>query len=485
MPSLNFAIKLLVLLALFSQNLAGLQNMECTDDQQCRDAYTSHYHCSGDRICYYSPVSFSLLEVAGLLTMIAVVTLSNSGAVGAGITIMPIIMVFLEFVVGDAIAYARLTILTGSFVTFVISGFKRSTTDPNKFWTSYSLAAVMGPLLLAGSMIGVMIGNWLPGISIGGILAVYLVVSLIQCFIRAKEEQATEKKKREDTQALDDDLGQIVSPSNVYLPLHDRPKDDKNIATSFESDRRLAMISRTIVTPDVKSVCAMLVEHLPNFLLIILAMALFTLITLLRGGNAFRSIIGIPECQTDSYLILIEGQFLFYGLALLGYMYNAKSFSPEDVGILPDTPIPPSSHHAVRSAILVSSFVIGILSGILGVGGGLVISLYMLNKGLNVQSTASLSIFIVLISSGSTCLQYYVLGLLRFEYCHYFIAVALIGAFLGNVIFRPWIIRTNRNSITVWMLFVVLLAASIIMPADLIRRAFLNSKGALSFGRFC
>jgi Sulfite exporter TauE/SafE len=327
MQSLKFAIKLLVLLALFSQILAGLQNMECTDDQQCRDAYTSHYHCSVDRICYYSPVSFSLLEVAGLLTMIAVVTLSNSGAVGAGITIMPIIMVFLEFVVGDAIAYARLTILTGSFVTFVISGFKRSTTDPNKFWTSYSLAAVMGPLLLAGSMIGVMIGNWLPGISIGGILAVYLVVSLIQCFIRAKEEQAAEKKKREDTQALDNDLGQIVSPSNVYLPLHDRPKDDKNIETSFESDRHLAMISRTNVTPDVKSMCAMLVEHLPNFLLIILAMALFTLITLLRGGNAFRSIIGIPECQTDSYLILIGGQVFFLGLAIACYIYNSKLYN--------------------------------------------------------------------------------------------------------------------------------------------------------------
>lgn len=181
------------------------------------------------------------------------------------------------------------------------------------------------------------------------------------------------------------------------------------------------------------------------------------------------------------------------------YKFNKSTFTPEDVGLettkaeLKDVTLGEQEgpedlsqlHLKIIKHLIVASYIIGILGGMLGIGGGLVISIYMVTMGLNIGSIAAFSIFIVLLSSTSATLQFIIRGDIKIENTYQFIAAALIGSLIANTIIRPIIRRNHKSNAIVWLLFAILCIACVVLPTVMIKRIVHNPEGSLSFGQLC
>ena len=479
-----------ILLITFAKGVLSPQiHYSCLSIDECKSAFTSKYYCNIQLTCEHLPISYSVMEIIGLVIVTLLVTITNTGGVGAGTVIVPTLMVFLKFIVTDAIPHARITVMCGSIITFVMVGLARSRSDKSKFETSYNLAAAMSPLLLGGSQIGVMFAIWLPSSVTGSILGLYLIISLVQTFRRGKKEIKKEKKAKK--------LNNIRSPTTESLPtstyIDASRLEDSGSVTLTRTSSNIYSIENAIpklnldlcAVDQIKSKWQMVLENAHNFFVILLSMCIIVASSLIRGGRGIESVIGIKLCTRDSWLVLSGTQLTFLALSYISYKSNQTVFTPEDVGISPRSTVPRKDHHKVRLHLLASSYIVGIMAGLLGIGGGLVIGLYMMAMGLSMSSTSSFSNFIVLVSSMATTLQFAVLGDLNFKNSYQFAAISLIGSFLGNSVFRPIILKTQKHSIIVWLVFGVLCVAIVVLPAELIKRAIQNPKGATSFGLFC
>ena len=466
-----------ILLIAFAKGVLSPQiHYSCLNTDECKSAFTSKYYCNFQLTCEHLPISYSAMEVVGLVIVTLLVTITNTGGVGAGTVIVPTLMVFLKFIVTDAIPHARITVMCGSLITFVMVGLARSRSDKSKFETSYNLAATMSPLLLAGSQIGVMLSGWLPSTITGAILGSYLLISLVQTFRRAVKEIGREKRLDKPTSEYKPFATQISSNNIVpATTLEDEsdllaiPKRYNNQAPDKPKISKLQLELDTSNKTQ-KSKKKMIIENVHNFMMIILAMCVIVISTLLRGGRGVESMIGIKGCSLSSWLVLCASQIILAVISYISYRTNATVFTPEDVGISPHSRIPREHHHKIRFQLILASYVVGILAGLLGIGGGLVIGLYMMTMGLSMQSTTAFSNFIVLISSIATTLQFAVLGDIQLHNSYQFVVIALVGSFLGNYVFRPLLRKINKTSVVVWLVFGVLCIATVVLPAEIVKR---------------
>jgi uncharacterized membrane protein YfcA len=125
-------------------------------------------------------------EIIGFIAVIIVSAISNSGGYGAGSVIIPVYVFFFGFATTDAIPLSRITIFAGALIQILFSWNQRNPKNKNKFLIDYNLASIMMPLILAGSMIGVIISRFFPGIVITISLILYLVYCIYKLFKKAQ-----------------------------------------------------------------------------------------------------------------------------------------------------------------------------------------------------------------------------------------------------------------------------------------------------------
>jgi len=106
----------------------------------------------------------------------------------------------------------------------------------------------------------------------------------------------------------------------------------------------------------------------------------------------------------------------------------------------------------------------GILSGLLGIGGGLILGPLLLDLGIHPLITTATSNFMVVFISSSTTLQYIMLGIMNFDYGLYCTLLSTLGSFAGTYIIQKYLEKTKRNSVLVFILAAVLAISTIFIP---------------------
>lgn len=468
------AIFLLVLL----QTATGADfNQDCLTTEACVNHFTEKYECK-DGHCKRKFLEFTWMEISGLAIITVLVAMTNSGGVGAGTVITPTIIIFFLYPISFAIPQARVTITTGSLITFIMTGFSRKSNNPNRFQTDYSLAAVITPLLLAGSQVGVIFSRFLPHLVISVLLIGYICLSLYQTFNRATKENKKENKVGNASNPKNDSYAPIRKPSADSSNLEeDTTMGEFQVGDDEEKDSSI----------EIKTKGEMFCEELPNFVLIILAIGIFVLSSLFRGGRTIKSIIGIDECSEKGWLVLLGGQLFSLLLGFVGYAYNKRTFQDVDTELLAtrSTDDTEMSSNEARIRLIFTTYIAGIIAGFIGVGGGMILGLYMLTLGMDVFSVTALSNFIVLISSGSTTFQFIAIGAVQVDISLIFMLVALIGSALGNLIFKRVLKKLRKPSLIVWLLFAVLWLALAALTYEAVDNVKRKGMDTLIFGRFC
>ena len=132
-----------------------------------------------------------MIEYFGAFVLGILIALSNAGGVGGGGVVVPICIVFFGFSPKQSVALSNFCIFSAAITRFLMNIKQK---HPYKKATNidYSLAMVMFPMILLGTMVGVKINTMLPDlILIIGLTLLLVFLSVHSMFtaikIRRKE----------------------------------------------------------------------------------------------------------------------------------------------------------------------------------------------------------------------------------------------------------------------------------------------------------
>lgn len=221
-------------------------------------------------------------------------------------------------------------------------------------------------------------------------------------------------------------------------------------------------------------------EQYLNFIIMVSAFSIILISALTRGGEGRPSIFGIETCSKLTWKIIYVSQFLCSALAYYAYSHNKKELERQSRETMTMT-----QDRNVRGRLILASYLTGVASGVVGVGGGMVLSIYMLSQGMDVSVSGALSIFAILFSSSSTTVQSVIAGGIHLRHAYAVMGMSLIGAVIGNCCLKEVIKRLNKPSIILWILLVVLGIASVVVPYQALAAIVQHPASSFSFGRFC
>lgn len=179
---------LLILLALSGYGMARRFKQPCKVDADCKLYYGSAYQCSiQDKTCrhelnfpFKSKIEF--MEAIGFISVILASALANAGGVGGGGILAPIYIFLFGYTIQESIPLTKATILAGAIVNIFVIIRKRHPHKVNEFLIDFGLSSIILPMLLSGTMIGVIMTQMLPPLLTLTILTLYLVQTSFQMY---------------------------------------------------------------------------------------------------------------------------------------------------------------------------------------------------------------------------------------------------------------------------------------------------------------
>ena len=115
-----------------------------------------------------------------MLTVIS--AFANAGGIGGGAIIVPVYIFMFDYMTAESIPLSKATILAGAVVNILMIVRKRHPHNPEESLINYEMTSCMLPLLLSGTMIGVILTKAFPPIIVIVLLIAYLTKSTISMY---------------------------------------------------------------------------------------------------------------------------------------------------------------------------------------------------------------------------------------------------------------------------------------------------------------
>ena len=192
----KYRIMLLTLfMSLINSSYSAIYNAPCNIDVDCYNIYNPEYRCYSGH-CRRKNFEFNTRECLGMILIVIISMVANAGGLGAGAVIIPVYMFVYGFVATDSIPLSKVTIFAGALINLFFIWKKRHIFVKDKFLIEYELASVMIPLLLAGTMVGVLLSKFLPSFFITLALMVYLGLSILKLYKKGRKTHEQEKNQQ-------------------------------------------------------------------------------------------------------------------------------------------------------------------------------------------------------------------------------------------------------------------------------------------------
>lgn len=227
-------------------------------------------------------------------------------------------------------------------------------------------------------------------------------------------------------------------------------------------------------------------------------------VSMLRGGKGFTSLIGIEYCSSTSFAILLVGQLTCMSIAILITVKDKLNFESRSITIDVNDQqlamqkqategnsiesIEISDRFSAKMKPMISAFCKiyfgGMLSGMIGIGGGVIVNPTILNLGYPPEIAATISGFVVLFTSLSTSTQFLIAGAYDLHNSFYIFLFSMVGSYFGKMYIDRLIRKWGRPSMLVWILFGLTVLSAIILPGVGVYKMFLE-KSPFKFGSIC
>ena len=131
------------------------------------------------------------------------------------------------------------------------------------------------------------------------------------------------------------------------------------------------------------------------------------------------------------------------------------------------------------------SLIAGILAGLLGIGGGILLSPTMLGMGVRPQVVTATSGFFIMQTSMISLFQSALYGDVPLLNQLFFVGTSFVGSYSISLILSWIISRTRRDSILLYTLFVVTVVCLVTVPALEVWRNYGKYQEMFAFSPIC
>jgi len=303
----------------------------------------------------------------------------------------------------------------------------------------------MEPLILFGTVVGVLLNIVLPTLVIGVALIILLTYTAYRMFAKAKQIRDKEKVIAASRKSR---ASQIQNPNTQPLLSAAAQSDDPEIDERYEKypfDKNIWLVVSwgSILTCAVLKNEAVGCGSYAYWLLEWAPLPLLTVITYFYGRRLVREHKDRPQSS-----------------------YSKGDIMWDDKNVI--------KYPAMSS-------IAGVAAALLGVGGGMVTGPLMLELGVLPEVSRVTSAYMILFTSSCTSMQYLILGRIQADEAIWYMAWGFIGAIVGHHCVEYLLKKYNSTSVLVYLLAWAVLASAIGMGAvdivDVVQNGFTGFAG--------
>uniref|UniRef100_A0A6B2L3R1 Uncharacterized protein n=1 Tax=Arcella intermedia TaxID=1963864 RepID=A0A6B2L3R1_9EUKA len=388
-------------------------------------------------LCYRKPlwpldwhdyVSFFILFLGG--------SIAAGGGIGGGGVFIPVLILLGGFRMRDAIPLSNVMI-GGSSIASVLLVLREKHPLSEKPLIEYDLSMLMQPLALSGTVVGVVLNSIFPD----WVILILLILVLLTTTYRTTKK-GVEVFKKERKSGSKTEKGPLIEGDRQTHNINNFSQESLNkLQDIYDDERRNPFFKQ---------------------LILFVSLTIVVVHSLLIGGKG-TSIIGIAPC-TPLYWALFSLVFpvLFIITAfIIRYLISTetKKIALDYKYLLGDI------HWNKKNSGIISllSFGAGILSSLLGIGGGMILSPLMLELNVLPAVTAATSSYMILFTSLAAAAQYAILSRILWDYGGTLLVLGFISGIIGQLGLN-WVVKKyNKMSLIIFTIVLIIGCSTILL----------------------
>ncbi|KAJ4760670.1 Sulfite exporter TauE/SafE family protein [Rhynchospora pubera] len=368
--------------------------------------------------------------IAWILCFIASAA-SSAGGVGGGSLFLPILTIIAGLSLKSATAFSTfmVTAVTLAKVIYTLCFMDKSLIN-------YEIALLSEPCMLLGASIGVLCNIMFPEWLITALFVLFLATSTVKtvqsgCKLWSKETEKERVKVEVEVEERE---------SGIEVPL-------------LEEER------------DVKRTGAPNLVPWKDLLVLVMVWMCFFLIHVLIGDENGKGVINIKPCGVTYWLITVSQIPIAIGFT--SYILYAKRKKREQANNVNDTDTASVIKHNLESLPMyvfpVAAILTGVLSGLFGIGGGLLLNPVFLQIGVPPQTAAATSALMVSFSASMSMVQYILLGMTRINEAVMYAILCFVASIIGLVTMQRLVARSGRVSLVVFLVSGLMVLSTVVI----------------------
>ncbi|KAG7402187.1 hypothetical protein PHYBOEH_005750 [Phytophthora boehmeriae] len=421
-------------LVLFSLAVAASQAQTLRGDQSVAPADEAVI-LEGD-----ASVSLAQREVFGLALAALVIFVAAGGGTGGGGVLDPIYILIMDLSAKTAIPLSSITILGGAISNFLLN-LRRTRENSTEPLIDWDVILVMQPLLLLGATCGTFLNTIMPT----WLLCILLVMVLSVTGTRTLQK-AISARRKERWQCG-------VTPESSSL-------------LGIDSSSVAAMKAGIASKPEIKhraDVPWRKLGALGGLFVVILSM------NILRGGKGVDSPVGItPSSSWYTVLVALPYAFLigisYFSLQNLGTIYRKQ----QSAGYELDPHEIKWTSASIRYFPMLS-LAAGTVSGMFGIGGGIINGPLLLEVGIDASAASAMTATTVLFSSGMSAFNYLLMGSMDLHLAQLMLPMGFLTTYIGHVCLLKVVRHFNCPSLIIFSMATIVLISAVAMSVESIR----------------
>jgi uncharacterized membrane protein YfcA len=441
--------------------------------------------------------------------------LCAQSGIGGGGLFVPSLLLIGRFSPTLGTALSKVTIFGSSVANFISFGIRKNPKG-NKPLIEYEVVLLMEPIILLGTVLGVYLNLAFPG---------WLILALLLCMIaftiyktvqtgikqwKKEKQEDLDAKKQSDAQVetpLETVVTQSNDPPKMEIKSDIAPREDQQMDTSHgdvvhptdtpgmsiepiaepHSNSNPLPVSPTpentepteyhnlegkVYTDLEKAELAKMISddssRVPYFKFLILfgCWSLLLLMSLFKGGShGIPSIIGLQQCSVGYWFVVASIFPVFLIVSALAGFYLKRRYERKVYLGYPF--IQGDIVFTAKTSFLIPliSLLAGVISGLLGLGGGMITNPILMDLGSLPEVIVSSSAFMILITSSATVAQFAIAGVVPWDYGLVFWCVGFFGSLLGQFVITYVVKRWGRPSWIIFLLIIVIVVSAIALVA--------------------
>ena len=390
------------------------------------------------------------LEVIEVLTLSISSALSNACGIGGGTIYSSFFLGIQEFEPYEAFPLSIFLVLCGSMITFVASLIDKYEHPKSKF-VDYDIAIIIGPSMLLGTKIGTILNKIFSSFILTTTVIIIVCYSIVITYQNMKASRSKEEQLIQEIQ-----IEEIMKQTNE--PLLSKREVQRYKADMLDSNNRaLTAKERAILYEDELPI------RYERVSFIIILEIIVIVDQLLEGNTNLSSLIGVIRCSILYWIIF--GLFFVILILSIKFAYSiVKSHLEERKRIdsnYKDDKLVKISQHIIKIVIL--GILAGVVSSMVGIGGGMLIISLLSILGLEPREISSTSNFLVITSTISTTLLFSFAGQLKYSYALWMAIPCSAAALVGSFLVLKHVNKTKRNSFLMEIMFYLMIASLCIL----------------------